>query len=742
MRAASVASLAGLLACMAASAEAKPLTPEEVCDYIYNESLEGEYPYKQDCRMEELSAGYMIELFRGDAAFSKAYSCESIFLLPGENMWADTTRGGLYLFGLLYCFLGIAIVADVFMNAIETITSKEVEKEIVNEKGEVEVVKEKFWNGTVANLTLMALGSSAPEILLSVLGVVSDLGGEADALGPGTIVGSAAFNLLVITSVCIVAPCPETRTVEQFGVYQCTAFFSIEAYVWLLLIIDFISPEVIELWEAVVTFLHFPVLVFLAYGQDRRWDFSSDNHEEHAANSLEYRMNAVRLLSGAPRINFVRKSQPVIVEEVEEDVQTTDAHGYSSDPYCKVTYDGVLHKTKWKKKSLNPKWKEVFGWTFKDNVTKLNIEVYDHDELSSDDFMGKASVEMEISTEPVDVEVKLLDKHNKGGDFGTVHIQHYVSKNTGELIVRVQEGKNLLALEKGNAAMDAVASALGAQMRAVQHMYAQVQLFMSDLMAGYKIQFITAMTMAGPIDEEGVEQPPESLDLLMHALTIFWKVFFALIPPAEFCVGWLAFGIALMFIGGVTMVVGDLATLFGCVVGLEDATTAITFVALGTSLPDMFASKLAAVNEETADNAVGNVTGSNGVNVYLGIGLPWTIATVYAELTDSVFVARSNGFGLSVLVFLAFAVLFIGLLFYRRLMYGGELGGPSGAANFHAGIAIGMWFTYILFSSFVHYEHIDSAILWDVLKTSEAPPVSPPPSPWFWLSPPPAFEDA
>ena len=56
---------------------------------------------------------------------------------------------------------------------------------------------------------------------------------------------------------------------------------------------------------------------------------------------------------------------------------------------------------------------------------------------------------------------------------------------------------------------------------------------------------------------------------------------------------------------------------------------AITFVALGTSLPDLFASRAAAMNEKYADNAIGNVTGSNSVNVFLGLGLPWLIASIY-----------------------------------------------------------------------------------------------------------------
>ena len=50
---------------------------------------------------------------------------------------------------------------------------------------------------------------------------------------------------------------------------------------------------------------------------------------------------------------------------------------------------------------------------------------------------------------------------------------------------------------------------------------------------------------------------------------------------------------------------------------------------MGTSLPDTFASMIAAQKELTADNAIGNVTGSNSVNVFLGLGLPWVVASIY-----------------------------------------------------------------------------------------------------------------
>jgi solute carrier family 8 (sodium/calcium exchanger) len=71
------------------------------------------------------------------------------------------------------------------------------------------------------------------------------------------------------------------------------------------------------------------------------------------------------------------------------------------------------------------------------------------------------------------------------------------------------------------------------------------------------------------------------------------------------------------------------AELFGCILNIKPAVNAITIVALGTSLPDTFASMIAANEEPYADAAIGNVTGSNSVNVFLGLGLPWVIALIW-----------------------------------------------------------------------------------------------------------------
>jgi solute carrier family 8 (sodium/calcium exchanger) len=185
-------------------------------------------------------------------------------LFSSEYTWPRGVRIVLYCAGLFWMFLGVGIIADVFMGAIEVITSKET----ITETKTGAVVPVKVWNATVANLTLMALGSSAPEILLNVIEIVWNTYIAGD-LGPSTIVGSAAFNLLIIIAVCVVAVVPVgTRKIDGLDVYGCTAFFSIFAYVWLVIILKVHTENVVDLWEALATFGMFPVLVWLAYMLD------------------------------------------------------------------------------------------------------------------------------------------------------------------------------------------------------------------------------------------------------------------------------------------------------------------------------------------------------------------------------------------------------------------------------------------------------------------------------------------
>ena len=164
-------------------------------------------------------------------------------------------------------------------------------------------------------------------------------------------------------------------------------------------------------------------------------------------------------------------------------------------------------------------------------------------------------------------------------------------------------------------------------------------------------------------------------DAFCHFCSIFWKVAFATVPPPSYWGGKACFIVALCYIGVVTAVVGAFAELLGCLLGIDDSITAITLVALGTSLPDTFASMTAARTSEYADAAIGNITGSNSVNVFLGLGLPWVIACMYFNANminedGSVMPYRvpAGEVAYSVFVFLVVAIICFVILISRRIV--------------------------------------------------------------------------
>jgi len=227
----------------------------------------------------------------------------------------------------------------------------------------------------------------------------------------------------------------------------------------------------------------------------------------------------------------------------------------------------------------------------------------------------------------------------------------------------------------------------------------------------------------------GPEEQKEAskMDWVFHIIALPWKLLFVVCPPTSYCGGWVCFFTSLALIGVVTAFIGDLAELFGCVLDVPDPITAITFVALGTSMPDLFASQSAATQDPTADASIVNVTGSNSVNVFLGLGMPWTLGALYWMTKDKdkewdhrypevsedrnrqpAFVVPSGRLGFSVLVFTGCAIAAIVLVLLRRWKVGAELGGPFRIKVMNAFSMIFLWFAFIILSS------------WQVLRDDEA----------------------
>jgi solute carrier family 8 (sodium/calcium exchanger) len=185
-----------------------------------------------------------------------------------------------------------------------------------------------------------------------------------------------------------------------------------------------------------------------------------------------------------------------------------------------------------------------------------------------------------------------------------------------------------------------------------------------------------------------------------------------------------------------TAVIGDLASLLGCSMGIKNEVVAFTFVALGTSLPDTFASRTAALDDPTADAAIGNVTGSNAVNVFLGLGFSFIIGAAYWASVAGGDEARwqtmltkyysdtvvdhygsvskvpvglpypAGSLSFSVIVFSTCAIICLSTLSLRRAKLGAELGGLFRWPTF--AFFVTLWVIYVTFSTLVAYDIIKS----------------------------------
>jgi len=790
--------------------------------------------------LRDLETGYC----QGDNARLTCCPGKRGFLFPAfdsENTeWNRGFRAFLYIVALLWVFQGVAILCDAFMNGIEAVTSQTKQKTVpcYDSNGQKKkdaqgndvtmVVTTEVWNASVANLTLMALGSSTPEIMLSIIEIVTAEFFSGD-LGPGTVVGSAAFNLFVITSLCISAlPDGESRRIDVLGVFVLTSVHSLVAYGWLVVMVMATTPDVVDIWEAVVTLMLLPWLTFWVWCADRGWfknrqiypeaeeGFQPDEEEGGAAKlpPAGDETATADKVSDKEHVGTngkaVTEGEPVSGDDVSQ-AAAAGGPAAATDPsaegphlsgplkspgkmrgssrtflengvviqqqnyvnkkthvsYAKRRHDAMKQWTggagkdnpnhpKPIKKELSaieeemgkdnavvqfdaPRYAfmedvgealiKVVRTGVTDRPCRLLYETHDGTAVDGKDYTKASGViefapgvqEMDIAVGIIEDEnwnedkdftvtivpegdtaklganakafVTIVDVDNPGEFSFLAKSQAFLSTDSKALLVvqrrlgcsgdasvhiktrsgtaaegtHFQPFEDTLHFTKDQAAKTVAVKLLRSGWPSEQPDEPTIRFFVDlsepkpaggatlgenvcvevlvmwsgDGGAGaageeeeeedesWAGQFRKAMSVNDGEDVESVS----SFELTSHYITVFWKLFAACIPPPTIWGGWATFWCALLTIMIVTALIMDLASIFGCLIGLEDAITAITFVALGTSVPDTFASMMSARQDENADNSIGNITGSNSVNVFLGLGLPWLFAAIYWEVT-------------------------------------------------------------------------------------------------------------
>ncbi|MBV7338831.1 calcium/sodium antiporter [Chloroflexi bacterium TSY] len=132
----------------------------------------------------------------------------------------------------------------------------------------------------VAGASLMAMGSSAPELAIALLALFKDGGAHSD-LGIGTIVGSAVFNILVITGVSAIArPAQISWRVVVRDVVMYVASIA-------LLFATF-ADGTITLLEALAFLILYAVYLFILF----QWDAFAPGEESNVMTTRETKQHA------------------------------------------------------------------------------------------------------------------------------------------------------------------------------------------------------------------------------------------------------------------------------------------------------------------------------------------------------------------------------------------------------------------------------------------------------------------
>merc|ERR1711892_989046 len=183
---------------------------------------------------------------------------------------------------------------------------------------------------------------------------------------------------------------------------------------------------------------------------------------------------------------------------------------------------------------------------------------------------------------------------------------------------------------------------------------------------------------------------------IIHILTVPWKLLAAFIPPASVLGGFISLIMSSVAIFSLTFYIGDIASHFGCFTLSKDLLTGFVLISIFLNIPNLIAAKLAAAEEDTADLPLICLLSGNCFITYLGLGLPWLMASVYWAAQGIAFEMPVGSFGYCVAIFLFLAMIAFIILFARRCCAGGELGGNLVCKIITTVVFFILWVTLIL----------------------------------------------
>lgn len=547
----------------------------------------------------------------------------------------------LHIIGMCYMFLALSIACDeFFIPALAIIT----EKLNISED--------------VAGATFMAAGGSMPELCTSFIGVFAD---PDSNVGFGTIVGSAVFNVLFVIGMCAVFS-KEILKLTWWPLFRDCMFYSIA----LIVLIVFFTDEKIEWWEALILIItYFLYVTFMKY-----------NHKIEKSVKRLLKSNKVSTLDSkqAEAANVQDPSLEKAVESLCTSSKQNSGHPcfrhgalqlviHTMDPLGEASIAVKINKLK-RLRCLKVKvgmerdpglvnGNQDVNKNMDDSHRQFHLSVINSDERTDSTSVASFHNCINDSSFSGNNFTSINDSYNKGVGDNSSRNSSLVNGSTLFPLVQIAPHENGVVpggvpenCEQSNNAYRTSTESQGSQTTMLPHSSHQ------QLVDIESAKDACLEDESEPIDLSWPSSWKDRLVYLIRAPIMYCMYFTALDikrPERRHLYPW-TFIMSMLWIVLFSYLMVWWATEVGDTLGIPTQVMGLTFLAAGTSIPDLITSVLVA-RKGFGDMAVSSSIGSNLFDVTIGLPVPWIIFSAVHWGTAMV-VSKSGLFCSVLLLFL------------------------------------------------------------------------------------------
>eukprot|EP00586_Coscinodiscus_wailesii_P010359 CAMPEP_0172501246 /NCGR_PEP_ID=MMETSP1066-20121228/147664_1 /TAXON_ID=671091 /ORGANISM="Coscinodiscus wailesii, Strain CCMP2513" /LENGTH=735 /DNA_ID=CAMNT_0013275917 /DNA_START=157 /DNA_END=2364 /DNA_ORIENTATION=+ len=565
-----------------------------------------------------------------------------------------------YIIGVLYTFLALAIVCDeFFVPALEEMSS------------------ERHLNLTmdVAGATLMAAGGSAPELFTSLVGTFQE-----SAIGFGTIVGSAVFNVLFVIAMCSFLS-KEVLKLTWWPLARDCSYYVFGLAI-LAIFVGKVSPGLVTWWESLILFgLYFGYVLLMKYNRALYTlitgkVYVDPGEEETSGDSVKTGDSIEPTFIDSDRDPKTESNlDPVQNGQISLDPDLVQNGQISLEESMRMAAQAAAATTKTRVNYTHGRW----PGTFRAGIVKLITYPEAWRETASLGIVAQIAGDVDATFRQIDgngdgyidrTELKLvfrelgtamtpeeyeqafneLDK-NQDGKITEQEFTEYYIRSQGQIQKKMssvfkkfdKDGNGSIDRKELKALLESIEPSttdkdIDQAMKELDSDQNEIITF-DEFSEWYSksILFERRMddvksNMQGTFDHL---KPPAEGSCIQYLVYI---IYLPILSTLTFTVpdvrkpGWskycyVAFLLSIIWIGGYSYLMVWWATVIGNTVGIPDVVMGLTFIAAGTSVPDLLSSVIVARRGE-GDMAVSSSIGSNIFDILVGLPVPWLLFSI------------------------------------------------------------------------------------------------------------------